>query len=320
MDSYLQTFIGVAVSIFLFMLGYRQTIGAKRERVKSANNEIEKILLRRIVLEEYKPSINDITRLIEGKARDYRIRPNDLLSPIQFLNTLFTRMVESDFMSPNQREKILGRINPVLVSAEEKPTESELIISDSSNEKFRVRIVGLTWLTLITSLIGAFATYSMIRKSDTILLSYPVVLLVFGISILIISLIIYFQRIKESQEEPAPSPINSLAKYESEVVKMLSELNLSWKTPIDGKDPGYDFLLEHNGKKIIIEVKAWSKIPPLNYMRHIINRLQNAMKKVQADEAIILTKENLDYPPEMFKSMNVKIMSLKYFRNIIMHK
>ena len=74
------TIIGIAVSVSLFLLGYRQTIGARRERIRAANAELERILVRRIVLEKYTPTQMDLSRLIDGKAGDYRVRRADLIS------------------------------------------------------------------------------------------------------------------------------------------------------------------------------------------------------------------------------------------------
>ena len=98
MGEYILGIAGIAVSVGLFFLGYRQTIGARKERTRSANEEIEKILVRRIVLEEYAPRVEDIARLIDGKARDFHVRPMDLLSEGQLLNNIFTRVVETDFI------------------------------------------------------------------------------------------------------------------------------------------------------------------------------------------------------------------------------
>ena len=97
--------LGTTVSIFLFLVAHRQTVGARQERVRSANHEIEKLLVRRVVLEDFSPTQEEITRLIDTKARDFRIRPTDLLSDIQIMNNIYTRIVESDFLLHEQRQK-----------------------------------------------------------------------------------------------------------------------------------------------------------------------------------------------------------------------
>ena len=95
MENYLLSILGIAVSIMLFLIGYRQTIGAKKERIKSANSEVEKIMVRRIVLESYTAKPIDIARLIEGKARDFRVKVGDLLSDSQIMNCIYTRILET---------------------------------------------------------------------------------------------------------------------------------------------------------------------------------------------------------------------------------
>lgn len=85
--------VGIVVSVGLFLIAYRQTVGAKRERTVSTNQEVEKVLVRRVVLESYIPDVNAITWLLEGKARDFRVRPSDLLAEEQVLNSIFTRIV-----------------------------------------------------------------------------------------------------------------------------------------------------------------------------------------------------------------------------------
>ena len=83
MENYIFGTLGILVSVTLFLIGYCQTIGAKKERNRSANIDIEKILVRRIILETYEPSLDDLSRLIEGKARDFRVRSRELMSESQ---------------------------------------------------------------------------------------------------------------------------------------------------------------------------------------------------------------------------------------------
>ncbi len=42
---------GIAISIALFIVGYRKTVGARNERVLAANRDLERVVLRRMVLE-----------------------------------------------------------------------------------------------------------------------------------------------------------------------------------------------------------------------------------------------------------------------------
>lgn len=60
MDGYIQTAIGVLVSVVFFVIGYRQTIGARKERAAAANRAVYKALLRRLVLESYSPKLGKV--------------------------------------------------------------------------------------------------------------------------------------------------------------------------------------------------------------------------------------------------------------------
>lgn len=101
MDGYLQTGLGILVSLILFVVGYRQTIGARKERAKNANSSVHRAIMRRMVLEDYAPVYNDVTRLIEGKAREFQVSLNLLFSEEQILNSLYTEVFDSDLKKPN---------------------------------------------------------------------------------------------------------------------------------------------------------------------------------------------------------------------------
>lgn len=96
MEGYIQTGLGILVSLILFVIGYRQTIGAKKEQAKNANNSIVRIMMRRMVLEDYAPIYKDISRIIEGKTREFQVSSNDLFSEEQILISLYTVVFDSD--------------------------------------------------------------------------------------------------------------------------------------------------------------------------------------------------------------------------------
>jgi len=129
MIDYWLPLLGIFVSIILSMWGYRQIVGARRERIRAANSELEKVLIRRIVLESYQPIVDDLSRLIGGKAREHRIKRGDLLSETQLLETVFTKITESDFMTQDRRNEVLERLSSVFNKVE-KVTEEETRIME----------------------------------------------------------------------------------------------------------------------------------------------------------------------------------------------
>ena len=80
MDVYLSNGLGIFVSIILFLFTYRQTIGVKRERAKNANQDIHESFMRRMVFEEYSPKFKDLSKVVEGKAREFQVSINNQTS------------------------------------------------------------------------------------------------------------------------------------------------------------------------------------------------------------------------------------------------
>ena len=124
------TGLGIAVSVVLFIISLRKAVGAGKERVRSGNDEIEKILVRRIVLEGFEPSAEEIMRLIDTKSRDFRIRATDLLSESQFMNNVYTRIVESDFIPHEQRQELLKRLSRTIEEIETSLVQEQSVEGD----------------------------------------------------------------------------------------------------------------------------------------------------------------------------------------------
>lgn len=318
METYLLTFLGILVSVGLFLLGYQKTVGARKERVKTANTDLEKVLLKRVVLECYRPTTDDLSRLINGKARDHRVKPRDLLSEVQLLETVFTRINESDFMTPDQRNEILTRLSPVLLKAEEAPVE-EIRVAELSS--LRKEVYSNTFIPVIigifASIAGALVAF-LPRLSDTIKLVTPPVFGVFVLSFTVIIVIFLIYRIKESQEETgSKNTLQSAIDFEQEVSRALRRTGVT--SELARPNSGFDFMFTIGEKKILIEVKAWSRRAPISIIRNLVARLSQAIKVHSADEAIIITKAPVELPPGSLKNTRVRIMSLRELRNYIAH-
>ena len=54
---------------------------------------------------------------------------------------------------------------------------------------------------------------------------------------------------------------------------------------------GFDLITTLGERRILIEVKAHTRRPPLPYIRNTIERLNRAIQARNADEGIIVTKE-----------------------------
>lgn len=318
METYLLTFLGIMVSVGLFLLGYRQTIGAYKERVKIANTDLEKILLKRIILESYQPTTEDLSRLINGRALDHLVKIGDLLSEIQLLEILFARIIESDFITPSQRNEIIKWLSPALVKAEEVPVE-EIRVAKLPYLRKRLysRNIILAIIAIFTSIIGTLFTLLPELYKTTKWLT-PSVLVVFGVSFTVIIITVLIFRFKESQQETSSeSAFQSGIDFEQEVIGVLKKLGITSK--LSQPYSGFDFMTMMEGKKILIEIKTWSNLAPISIIQHLVSKLRESIKAYNADEAIIITKAPVKLPLDLLKDTSIRIMSLREFRNYMVH-
>jgi len=320
MVDYWLPLLGIFVSIVLSMWGYRQTVGARRERIRAANNELEKVLIRRIALESYQPTFDDLSRLIGGKAREHRIKRGELLSETQLLETVFTKITESDFLTQDRRNEVLERLSPVFVKVEKATEEETRIIELPRADRLIYARNRLSFaIGFFASLFGAIivAIVAMLLEAG----AFPITSIISAFigSLALISMIFAIYRIRESGEEPsARSAIQSALDFEQEVINTLKKLRIP--IFIAERTSGFDFIITLGERRVLIEVKAHTRRPPLPYIRNSIERLNNAIRAKNADEGIIVTKESYELPEDFLKNTKIRIMTLRELRNYMAHE
>lgn len=315
MDGYIQMIIGIVVSVVLFLLGYRQTIGAKKERILAANKDIEGILLKRVILEDFKPRLADISRLIEGKARDYRVKTRDLLSPSDFVNLLYTRVLESDIISQEQRMKNLDKLTGVKALDADS---QEVMDRELSTTRTRLFDTTSGWFTLVLAIgsvvVSLGISFPKIVNLDTQI--GPELLSVIGGSILAIGISALFLWYRENQETVERRPRNPYAEFEKEVVKVLTRAKVPFVI-LSGPDQGVDFIITVGKKQVGIEAKAWSSKPPMSMLRQVLHRLELAIEANHIQEVILLTKEPVEFSAEHVTNSRIRLLSLDQLKRWI---
>ena len=323
MTDYLFGAFGIVVSVFLFFIGYRRTIGVRKERIATANAELERILVRRIVLEKYLPSEIDISRLVDGKTRDYRVRPAEALSTTQLLNTVYTRIMESDLIPSDQREEILRRITPALAQSEAEPVQEEALQEIAlSGRRLRTSRILIAAMAASSSILAGLITIipeiSTMESEMRELLS--MIAIPAAVSLALIVTFYTATRLRASQEETT-SRARELSKYisfEDQVRKTLERFG-GIKTPLDG-DSGFDFLIERGGRKLVIAVKAWSTPIPASIISSNARRLKQAAAEIGAADTIIVASGSTHGVHGIAEAEGVKVFTLKGLRNYLAHR
>lgn len=311
--------VGILVSIVLFLVGYRRTVGAQRERIRSANVEVEKIVIRQVVLEGYTPSRTDVARLMQGKARDFRVDENEMLSDAQLLNTVYTRIVESDLIPTDQREDILGRILPVLAESEASPIGEEEARSAMASRFLHTSTVLLAVLAGVASVVGGMVSVlpEIARASSHLReLVVPALATIFA-SLGILSAMIVFYRFRTSQESAGTKAgeVQRYVGFEFEVARALHKLGVTVRraAPRDGAD----FILELPDKRILIEVKVWKQPMPSRIVTDLAERLTSSVQRTEATEAVVITPEPLSYSVPLPRESKIKFMTLPELRSYV---
>lgn len=312
---------GIAVSIAIFLFGYRSTIGARKERVRSGNDEVEKILVRRIVLEQFEPTSDEISRIIDAKARDFRIRSTDLLSEEQLLNNIYTRIVESDFIAREQREETLERLNRTLNDMHHCPS------SEQSLEDVVTQTSTTGWTTIALATMAATATVAGMFFAilpnfplglESLAEVWPLLLSTAVTSLALIGLISATLKFRErQQEEPSKSEaFSSHVQFESEVLGLLRSHVVGQKSRIEQPraDKNYDFCIEHNGNRTLIQVKNWRRRVPHSLIAREIFKLEGMLKEEDASLAILVVPRKTVVSQALDNSEQIKVMTPRELR------
>jgi len=316
MENYALGLAGILVSIFLFWLGYRQTIGAKKERVRSANAELEHVLVRRVVLESFLPGEQDLSRLLEGKALEHGVRPEDLMSESQLLAGLFTRIVETDFISQKQRQAVVERLMPLITKIERAPEEEPEPIRDSS--RLRQSSI-ITVLLASTALLSAtISLFSASSTSDTMPREAILgALAAAGVTLAATGTIVIVRRYRDTQPEPSKAEAyRQYVGFEQEVLDAAKAAGGEVTLPASPKAP-YDFQVAKGERKYLVEVKAWPRHISLSLVKAVASRLSRVVRARRSTMGLIVTREKPLLPSELHVAPRIRIVTVAEFRSLL---
>lgn len=326
MDGYIQTGLGIIVSLLLFIIGYRQTIGASKERINIANKMVEQILLKRIVLEDYELKTTDLSILLESISREQRVKVSSLYSEPQILNTLFMKIFDNDFIPVERRNLYLSKVNLLIDGYYQEIEEIKLTsnLPKENRESFAIRISSFPLVTISMALLssavgGAVSIYPQLDKMDFKLLNSDVLMpaiAVSGISVLIIIFIFIIYRFREPTQEKQYYDNPALAgfKFETDVINYVKNNRPQLK--VNTRENDIDIIIEYNGKVILVDTKYWILNPIKQALLKRIGDLGQTFIKYGAEQTIIVTNK---VPEERFQdnNINLSIMTFDEFKKFV---
>jgi hypothetical protein len=83
--------IGPTLSVVSFAIGYRRAVSARRERARAAEDDLSKTLLKRVIVDGYRPSTTELGYLLQSKVRQQKVKLGDLPTELQIMQRLYKR-------------------------------------------------------------------------------------------------------------------------------------------------------------------------------------------------------------------------------------
>lgn len=139
----------VGIITIYYTVVYRST-KVDTEKARNARKEIESTLLRSIIQQGLDPSLTEIQRMINSKAREYSISPEQIAHSKEIVEDIYTKTVESDFIVPRLKKRIIPVLNKILSEEKPKTQKIELAYLEVKRRRKILRLitVAMTFYTI----------------------------------------------------------------------------------------------------------------------------------------------------------------------------
>jgi len=276
--------LGVVLTILFFLVGYRQTIGARKERARSANKLIIDVMFRRLTLEDsFKINREGILKIISGNAIEYRVRFRDIMSVSDIENVLYSKIMESDYVGPEKRIEITNRLADCF-----KLDEDE----SSVEGKEKDRLEGVIYLALGSSVAAGAAVVSLaslVSDGNSELLSKGfsrgLTPLVIAIALTAITLAIYtyFRSLTRSTDDVSleMSSLEAFSRMFSRIAKSINP------TLRESKERWCDYFFDGASGVVAIEIK--NNINNIIRFKNYVDMLNRKIDSGETDRILIIS-------------------------------
>jgi hypothetical protein len=147
-----------------------------------------------------------------------------------------------------------------------------------------------------------------------------VIALTAAASLGVITALAFFYKIRASQED-VPARAQEFeweSRFESKVAASLRRIGVTIHRPHHTRYG--DFVIETNGRKVLLELKTWPRRVPTDVLRSLAERLKSSAQELGADEAIIVTRMPMLGSVDLLKTHGVRLLTekqlLAYLSNV----
>jgi len=276
--------VGILITLLVFMISYRRTIGARKERIKSANRETVTILARTIANSQIGVDEQMVQGVIRSKAREHNVSVGDLNNLFIILEDVMTKYIENEFISEDVKNTLVEKVKKLLAEKKEPETRID-VISDLSKD--RLRILMSTFSAMIAMVTVLVVAFGVIKPEFSLKTKFPIsLLLTMSASIAVATLMAFTTLALDRQKR-----IRNEAIYRG---PRLKEIVLSTLQEYFNKSDIEQELLFFDGKRIDFVVKKEDEDIPVE-VKYILDSksLPRAIKELQEFIARLKAKKGL---------------------------
>lgn len=289
MGDVLRIAIGPTLSVLFFLVGYRRTVGARKERAHAAQVEIERLLVRRVIVDGYTPTWNDLSRLIERKADQHRVKASDLPAEPALMRAVYTEVLENEFVQHADRQQILQRIDVVIAQRQQAEAaggdlDAAADVADRAHlERQRRRMVALmgALATAVGTIAAASSTFSDRGNEDpAALVLVTAAISMFGV--VFVALLLRSRERLEERDGPAQAT-RSAQDFEREIECELGKLGYA-VIPGSGQ---LDFVIVREDRRIGIEARHLTR-PNRDLLERAARLASRGVEGESVDEVLLV--------------------------------
>jgi hypothetical protein len=282
--------LGVVLTIVFFFIGYRGTIGARKERATSTNREIVDTLLRRFTLDtSFSLQYDEIERFVAGKALSNRVKLTDVFSMEEIFSLLYSQVISSDYVGPKIRKTVLEKLNKCFKSPSEKPfTYESTPIQPPDKVRSYIEVllgVGSALLGAAASVATAFVATKGLFEGVSFTSFRWELLIALGVSALTALALVLFSRLRDRTTATKPDEFFSILprprEFEARVIERLRAIDIPFSQQRD-----LDLVISFKDKKVGIELKVFP--PPPTKLVSIARQMETLLPKYGCEEGIIV--------------------------------
>ena len=302
---------GVLVTIALTLLGHRQLVQSRDERIRQANREVDAALVERVVSDGYVPTGDEIQCLLGARAFDNRVTADALLGVDDVWTLLIGRVVEHDFIAASERVEILRRLTSAR-DAELRRVHSPAPSTAYGSERGDGAAPGARYgrsgrgeVALVLATIGllAAAAGALVALGVSAAVSSATTARLGGAGVVVILLTciaaaaapLLLLEMRRGTLRRSEQPVATRPRLGELVRHHVRDLDVA----VTEHDV-VDFMVEHGGATVLLELRTWGPLPADDSVRTVLDRLSQAVAREQADRGLVVLDKRSRVPsPEL---------------------